>query len=312
MLTAYHFFTLQGFDSMSHIFISYSRPDQAYAQQIKQALTARRLPYWMDDRIDPGDDWWGEIDTAIAGCSCMIVIMTPGAKASRWVQREILLAEDRGKPIFPVLLAGDNWSLFVDTQYVAVEDNALPPDRFFDQLTRIVREAMGAPEITEENVLTHLLKRDLAISTMQSRDAPVADTLLNASSLIWGVGPVLKRGAIVAIYTPKGATFLPPEDRASIRYLFSVAQDTQPTHVAVPWKQYVFLHRRTVLDHPLSIYDLKTDAVAALWRLPQSNFRGVGRLNTPMDEAEKQIFWQMVLDRNPEVIPAIIERLLTD
>jgi hypothetical protein len=210
------------------------------------------------------------------------------------------------------LLAGDNWSLFVDTQYVEVKYNALPPDRFFDQLSRLVREAMGVPLITEENVLIHLLRRELAISTMQSHDAPIADTLLNSPMLIWGVGPVLKRGAIVAIYTPKGAAFLPPGDRATIRYLFAVAQDTQPTHAAVPWKQYVSLHRRTVLDHPLSIYDLKTDAVAAHWRLPQSNFRGVGQLNTPLDEAAKRIFWQMVLERNPETIPTIIERLLTD
>lgn len=72
----------------------------------------------MDERIDPGDGWWDEIDSAIAGCSCLVVIMTPAAKASRWVQREILLA-------------GENWSLFVDTQYVEVEDSALPPDCFF-------------------------------------------------------------------------------------------------------------------------------------------------------------------------------------
>jgi len=297
---------------MPHIFISYSRQDQTYAQVIQNALAERNLPYWMDDRIDPGDGWWDEIDRAIAGCACMLVIMTPAAKASRWVQREILLAEDRGKPIFPLLLAGDNWSLFVDTQYIEVDANTLPPDRFFDQLARLVREARGVPVITEADVLSHLLRRDLAISTMQSHDAPIADTLLNASTLIWGVGPVLKRGAIVAIYTPKGATFLPPEDRGSIRYLFAVAQDTQPTHAAVPWKQYVSLHRRTVLDHPITIYDLKTDGVASQWRLPQSNFRGVGQLNTPLDETAKRIFWQLVLDRNPEAIPAIIERLLTD
>ncbi|MBZ0278143.1 MAG: toll/interleukin-1 receptor domain-containing protein [Anaerolineae bacterium] len=297
---------------MTHIFISYSRADQAYARQFKAALADRNLPYWIDERIDPGDGWWDEIDNAIADCACLVVIMTPAAKASRWVQREILLAEDRGKPIFPLLLAGENWSLFVDRQYSEVTGGVLPPKRLFEQLARSVREAMGVPVITEADVLSHLLRRDLAISTMQSHDAPIADTLLNASMLIWGVGPVLKRGAIVAIYTPKGATFLPAEERASIRYLFAVAADTQPTHAAVPWKQYVSLHRRVVLDHPLSIDDLKSDAVAAYWRLPQSNFRGVGQLNTPLDMVAKRVFWQMVLERNPETISAIIERLLMD
>lgn len=297
---------------MPHIFISYSREDQAYAQRLKDALEARALPCWIDDRINAGDDWWDEIDRAVANCACMVVILTPAAKASRWVQREILLAEDRAKPIFPLLLAGEHWSLLVDKQYVAVDDGTLPPHHFFDQLACVVREAMGVPVITEENVLSHLMQRDLAISTMQSHDAPIADTLLYASSLIWGVGPALKRGAILAIYVPKGATFLPPEDLGTIRYLFAVAQDTQPTHVAVPWKQYVSLHRRTVLDHPLTIQELKTDAVARHWQLPQSNFRGVGQLNAPLDDEAKSVFWQLVLERNPESVPAIIERLLAD
>jgi hypothetical protein len=135
------------------------------------------------------------------------------------VQREILLAEDRGRPIFPLLLAGENWSLLVDTQYVAVEDDALPPDRFFDQLARVVREAMGAPVITEGDVLPHLMQRDLAISTMQSHDAPIADTLLNASALIWGVGPALRRGAILAIYTERdlSANRRPRDDSLFVR-----------------------------------------------------------------------------------------------
>jgi len=116
----------------------------------------------------------------------------------------------------------------------------------------------------------------------------------------------------VAIYVPQGAAFLPEKERASIRYLFAVSQDTQPTHAAVPWKHYVVLHRRVALEQPISIYDLKTDAVAQHWRLPQSNFRGVGQLNTPLGEAAKRVFWQMVLDRNQDAVPAIIERLLTD
>ncbi len=297
---------------MTHVFISYGRPDQAYVQRIKEALAARQLPYWIDERIDPGDGWWDEIDQAIAGCACLVVIMTPAAKASRWVQREILLAEDRGKPIFPLLLDGEHWSLLVDRQYEEVNQDTLPSDRFFDQLVHVVHEAMGRPVITEDNVLDHLMARDLAISTMQSHDEPIVDTLLNAPALIWGVGPALKRGAILAIYTPKGASFLPPEARAAIRYLFAVAQDTQPTHAAVPWKQYVSLHRRVVLDHPLTIEELKSEEVSAHWRLPLSNFRRVGQLTSPLDEAAKSIFWQMVLDRNAEAIPAIIERLLAD
>lgn len=295
-----------------HVFISYSREDHAYAGQVRAALEARGLPTWIDDRLNAGDGWWDEIDGALAAAACVVVIMTPSSRASRWVQREILLSEERGKPIFPLLLAGEHWSLLVDTQYVPVLDGALPPDSFFDLLAHAVRMAEGAPDITEENVLTYLMARDLAISSMQAHDEPIADTLLNGTSMIWGVGPALRRGSILAIYVPKGATFLPAADLASIRYLFSVAQDTQPAHAAVPWKNYVSLHRRIVLDNPLGIDDLKSDEVASRWRLPLSNFRGVGQLTAPLDEPARALFWQMVLDRNPEAVPAIIERLLTE
>ncbi len=297
---------------MTHVFISYSRQDQNYAQCLKNAFTEHNLPYWLDERIAPGDEWWNDIDHAIASCACLVVLMTPTSKASRWVQREILLAEDRGKPIFPLLLAGDNWPLFVDRQHVSVKGETIPPERFFQQVGKVVREALGKPIITEDTVLSHLLNRDLAISTMQASDAPIKDTLLNASTLIWGIGPALKRGAIVGIYVPQGADFLPEEERATIRYLFGVAMDTQPTHAAVPWKHYVALHRRTVLEHPLTMADLKSDAVGQHWRLPRTNFRSVGQLNSPLDTPAKQVFWEMVLERNPEAIPAIIERLLTD
>jgi len=48
-----------------------------------------------------------------------IVIMSPNSRGSRWVEREILLAErnDVDKPIFLLLLAGDVWSRLADLQY---------------------------------------------------------------------------------------------------------------------------------------------------------------------------------------------------
>jgi hypothetical protein len=39
------------------IFISYSRQDQAYVNELVKALAKYRLPVWLDDRIDYGETW---------------------------------------------------------------------------------------------------------------------------------------------------------------------------------------------------------------------------------------------------------------
>jgi len=41
----------------------------------------------------------------------MVVIMTPASEESKWVEREVLFADEEGKPIFPLLLQGEEISL---------------------------------------------------------------------------------------------------------------------------------------------------------------------------------------------------------
>lgn len=303
---------------MSHIFISYSHTDRAYAHQLAEALTARGFAVWYDDRIDYGEDWWREIDQAINDCVAVIVLMSPDAQDSRWVQREIALAEDRDKRLFPLLLAGENWSLFVRTQYVDVREGTLPPAKFFDRIRAHVEQAAPqgtiprAVPLDAEALVSHLLSRALAISTLRGDDAQVVHSLQHDKRLIWGVGPALRRGSIIAIYVPKSARALPEHVRGAIAYLFSVAEDTQVTHAAIPWNHYVSLHRRIVLGVPLTLEELKSDTVTQYWRLPLGNFRGAGRLKSPLSDVEARVFWQLVLDRNPDpaLRRALVDRLL--
>ncbi len=51
------------------------------------------LPVWADDRIDFGDPWWRTIVANIRSSVAMVVVMTPAAEESKWVEREILLAD---------------------------------------------------------------------------------------------------------------------------------------------------------------------------------------------------------------------------
>lgn len=121
---------------MSHIFVSYSKKNQPYARQLAEFLVRSGFDVWIDDRIDYGDEWWSVIVEAIRHSSVVVVVMTPQAEASRWVQREVLFADDLNKPIFPLLRDGQNWPIFVGNQYVDVTDGSMPDVDFVRRLSQ--------------------------------------------------------------------------------------------------------------------------------------------------------------------------------
>lgn len=120
---------------MSHIFISYSHLDSRYAQSLAEELTRRGFSVWIDYDINYGDRWFATITEAIRRSSCVVVIMTPDAEQSEWVEKEILFAQREKKPIFPLLLKGSGFPLLITSQYVDVTNGKLPPDRFYERLS---------------------------------------------------------------------------------------------------------------------------------------------------------------------------------
>lgn len=103
---------------MSHIFISYSKQDVNFARYLRALLEKEGFPVWMDEaRLSSGARWWKDIEKNIDTCAALVVVMSPNAYESDWVEREILRAEQRKKPICPVLLAGDAWSRLANLQY---------------------------------------------------------------------------------------------------------------------------------------------------------------------------------------------------
>jgi formylglycine-generating enzyme required for sulfatase activity len=128
----------------NHIFLSYAREDQSYTRKLADHLRQRGFDVWMDDRIDFGDRWWQTIVAALQGSAAFVVVMAPESERSDWVHREVLLALKERKPIFPLLLRGDGFSILVDRQYADVTGGRMPPDDFCDR----VRDVLPAQEIS--------------------------------------------------------------------------------------------------------------------------------------------------------------------
>ncbi|MCE6997301.1 TIR domain-containing protein [Saccharothrix sp. S26] len=122
---------------MTHVFISYSRAQQAYAQELARYLRVEHdIPTWIDDELITGDRWERVIRTKIDECAALVVVMTPDAEASDWVDLEITRARDRGKPIVPVLLDGTVFFRLGNLQYEDVRDRSMPGDRFLRALRK--------------------------------------------------------------------------------------------------------------------------------------------------------------------------------
>jgi len=122
---------------MTHIFISYSKQDIVFARHVRSQLQAAGFTIWMDEtRLAPSERWWPMIERNIRSCSALLVIMSPQAQESDWVEREILLGERLKKPIFPVLLAGEAWARLGNIQYedLSADPKAALSDAFIERL----------------------------------------------------------------------------------------------------------------------------------------------------------------------------------
>ena len=134
---------------MSHIFISYSHRDAPYAHTLAKELELHGLPIWIDDRIDYGAAWPQVIQEKVDACVAFIVIMTSHSFTSSWVQNELNRALRKKKPVFPLLLEGDEPWLSVETvQYVDTRGDTLPPTSFYTLLTEVIQKSTDDRKIT--------------------------------------------------------------------------------------------------------------------------------------------------------------------
>jgi hypothetical protein len=124
---------------MGHIFISYSHKDTKYAHALADHLKSRGFNFWIDERLDYGSQWPHEIQKQLDSCDAFLVIMTPRSFASEWVQSELQRAKRKLKPIFPLLLEGDEpWLSMESTQYFDVRGEMFPDAKFYSALQRVV------------------------------------------------------------------------------------------------------------------------------------------------------------------------------
>ncbi len=117
-----------------YAFLSYSRTNRPYAQRLKRHLEERHIAAWMDDQVRTGEPWRQVIDERVRRSAAVIVVMTPEAAGSRWVEREINEAEAHGRPVLPLLLDGARFSRLSDLQFENVVGGLMPSADFVERI----------------------------------------------------------------------------------------------------------------------------------------------------------------------------------
>ena len=86
------------------IFISYSRRDQEFVFKLANDLEGRGGQVWLDQAdIRGGTQWRQSIANGIQQASAFLLLISPDAMKSEYVNVELDIAEAEGKPIFPLI-----------------------------------------------------------------------------------------------------------------------------------------------------------------------------------------------------------------
>ena len=108
---------------MADVFLSYAREESSMMERVAADLRSAGLSVWTDEGLEPGEPSWQKaIEREIDAASCLVVILSPSAKDSPWVNREIAYAQAQGLRVYPALAEGDGRSsvpiALINAQYV--------------------------------------------------------------------------------------------------------------------------------------------------------------------------------------------------
>ena len=128
-----------------NVFLSYSRTDSEIMGIIKNSLVSLNLSVWTDENLEPGTDNWEQAIVDIMKKSgCLAVVLSPDAERSRWVGRELAMAETHKLRIFPILARGDERSAIpirlISHQWVDIRHNH---NEGIEKLVTTIRNHLG-------------------------------------------------------------------------------------------------------------------------------------------------------------------------
>jgi len=120
-----------------YAFISFSHDGADYAGCLTEHLASAGVTAWYDRYLPAGEKLSAVIQTRIARCAVVLVILTPDAVKSDWVERELAYAQDLNKPIIPLMLIRCHEPMRIaELKYEDVTHRGMPTPAWLGNLKR--------------------------------------------------------------------------------------------------------------------------------------------------------------------------------
>jgi len=161
--------------SEQHVFISYCRANQDYANRLCSWLNGHGVRTWIDQRIARGTKWEPEIYAQLDIASALIVLISKAAQRSTWVEREVAHALHNGIPIYPLLLEVNGMlSSVAHLQLDNVSSGSMPSIQLCQRLPGfLVTESDLAQALTEEQkAIAQRVAERIGVIGPNTRDGP--------------------------------------------------------------------------------------------------------------------------------------------
>jgi len=137
----------QAMSEQNQIFLSYSLEDKAMMLRVHDTFQSNGLGVWTGEGIVRNTLKWQDTSEAIIrDVECIIVLFSPRSANSKWVRRALDFAEEVNKPIYPLLIRGND-SNAVPSGYAAYEwIDIRDEEKFLDGLSTLVSELSDLPK----------------------------------------------------------------------------------------------------------------------------------------------------------------------
>jgi hypothetical protein len=133
-------------ETKTRVFISYSRKDMAFADELEAALKSRSFEVLIDrQEIYAFEDWWKRIEALIGGADTVVFVLSPDSVKSDVALKEITHAASLNKRFAPIVRR-------------RVEDSAVPEALrrlnfiFFDEPERFEASANRLADALETDI----------------------------------------------------------------------------------------------------------------------------------------------------------------
>jgi hypothetical protein len=170
---------------MAQVFISYSRKDLDFVQQLAADLKNAGFEVWYDVAgIRGGSKWRTEIEKGLSSSQFALVVLSPDSTASEWVEREFLFASDLNLKIIPLYYRECKLPLnYLDMNYIDVRGNKYR-EKFSEILSAMDPSRIPSPPLHKKSFWEEIKKK-----------LPVISAVLFVIGMVIGAVFLLYRGA---------------------------------------------------------------------------------------------------------------------